>query len=197
MNPNPENEPVRESAAYGQACIGCSRAKCKCVLRGRSNTCERCHRLKKDCQPSPVVRKRVSRRTGGGRTKNLEDKLDSLVTLLAKQAEGRGDGANGDETRRGCDVVSSPDSLRPLDDIPLRPGNSAAYAVPSITHSSYSSSSHPTPASTDSSSSPDLEPSPGQAEEFIRLFREQHLKFFPFIYISPDTRFEPLTYACH
>lgn len=187
MNPDLEPEPVRESAPYGKACIGCSRAKCKCILRERSASCERCHRLNKTCEPSPVVRKRVAQRSKSGRTKNLEDKLDSLVTLLAKQAEEKA--GNVGDNHRYSDTGSTPGSSRARDDIPLRPVPPPDSYTAAPMSSSYQSSSHPTPPSTDASSPVNLEPSPLQAEEYLQMFREQHLKFFPFVYIPIDKRF--------
>ncbi|KAG9254372.1 uncharacterized protein F5Z01DRAFT_655204 [Emericellopsis atlantica] len=80
---------VKESAPYGKACAGCVRAKCKCVLQpqpSNSRTCERCQRLQKDCVPAPVVRKRANR-APKGRTAKLEEKLDSLVSLLSQQGQ--------------------------------------------------------------------------------------------------------------
>jgi hypothetical protein len=48
----------------------------------------RCHRLNKDCQPAPKIRKkRVSRKTGSlsaSKTAALEEKLDGLVQMLQR-----------------------------------------------------------------------------------------------------------------
>ncbi|OTB14791.1 hypothetical protein K445DRAFT_127374 [Daldinia sp. EC12] len=86
-------------APYGQACVACSRAKCKCFYRTDGSSCERCHRLGKTCEPALTARKRKARTspplqsspvqppppTGNTR---LEEKLDELVSLLrAQQAE--------------------------------------------------------------------------------------------------------------
>ncbi|KAL8329814.1 hypothetical protein RB597_005209 [Gaeumannomyces tritici] len=87
-------------AAYGQACAGCVRGKCKCMLRQDGAGCERCHRLGKQCEPSAALRKRKSQspppdvpnaqrpRQGepsiadAGSTPRLEAKIDDLVSLL-------------------------------------------------------------------------------------------------------------------
>ncbi|KAF2451176.1 hypothetical protein P171DRAFT_467820 [Karstenula rhodostoma CBS 690.94] len=73
----------KSSVAYGQACANCVKAKCKCIPRQGGGGCERCHRLSKDCQPATFVRKAGSQKTA--RKSQLEDKLDSLVTLLQAQ----------------------------------------------------------------------------------------------------------------
>ncbi|OAG09666.1 uncharacterized protein CC84DRAFT_1160770 [Paraphaeosphaeria sporulosa] len=70
------------SAPYGHACSNCVKAKCKCVPR-QGGGCERCNRLSKECQPATFVRKTGSQKTA--RKSQLEDKLDSLVTLLQAQ----------------------------------------------------------------------------------------------------------------
>lgn len=62
-------------APYGRACANCVKAKCKCFYRGNGreiSSCERCHRLGKDCVPSETVRRRTSRRQGTSRTAQLE-----------------------------------------------------------------------------------------------------------------------------
>ncbi|RAQ57753.1 hypothetical protein COH20_004252 [Aspergillus flavus] len=73
----------RELGPYGRACATCARAKCKCIPRAGGSSCERCHRLNKECiQP---VRQRklkpLSKRV------QLEHKLDGLMTLLASAGQ--------------------------------------------------------------------------------------------------------------
>ena len=78
----------RPSAPYGHACMGCSRAKSRCIGRTADTACERCRRLGRDCQPSAVVRKGRSRRPRSpapSKTAVLEQKLDNLVNMLASQ----------------------------------------------------------------------------------------------------------------
>ncbi|KAI0491188.1 hypothetical protein F4859DRAFT_508976 [Xylaria cf. heliscus] len=119
---------TRTSAPYGQACVNCAKAKCKCILisqpspgRGGSTrpTCERCARLGRECKPSSSIRKRgaaVSKRgaAGGGsgsasagvagamsaasRAANLEQKLEDLVAILKAQASSQSNGNGGDES---------------------------------------------------------------------------------------------------
>ena len=102
---------IRTSAPYGQACINCVKAKCKCILiRGLGSSssldndtaCERCARLGRECKPSSSVRKRGaggSRRetrsspsavtpkstSAATRAANLEQKLEDLVAVLKAQ----------------------------------------------------------------------------------------------------------------
>ncbi|CAK7225548.1 hypothetical protein SBRCBS47491_005925 [Sporothrix bragantina] len=80
------------SAPYGQACLYCFKAKCRCVSREDGNGCERCHRLQKVCHSSEAIRKRgkakaaaagtPSASTANTRVAHIEEKLDSLMSLL-------------------------------------------------------------------------------------------------------------------
>ncbi|TLS29648.1 hypothetical protein PpBr36_00607 [Pyricularia pennisetigena] len=91
-------------APYGRACVGCSRAKCKCyTMSNGSGKCERCHRLGKVCEPPVQLRKKrkatqhspqqsPSHPTAppdsdldASSTARLEEKLDNLVSLLRSQ----------------------------------------------------------------------------------------------------------------
>ena len=60
----------------------CAHAKAKCLFQNGSTKCERCHRLKKECRPSPSVRGSGVKRKSGTKTARLEEKLDGLVSLL-------------------------------------------------------------------------------------------------------------------
>ncbi|KAI1424353.1 hypothetical protein F5Y12DRAFT_450236 [Xylaria sp. FL1777] len=109
--PERSETPARTSAPYGQACVNCAKAKCKCILIRHPGsgsgldsrpTCERCARLGRECKPSSSVRKRGaagSRRVVGNtvstgvssgtsaatRAANLEQKLEDLVAILKAQ----------------------------------------------------------------------------------------------------------------
>lgn len=84
----PGTVPNRQPAPYGQACVSCARAKCKCIGRidSTDHTCERCHRLGRQCQRPPPLRKRPVKRPPKN-VSQLEEKLDDLVTLLKAQAQ--------------------------------------------------------------------------------------------------------------
>ncbi|KAI1803832.1 hypothetical protein F4811DRAFT_553484 [Daldinia bambusicola] len=107
MPPGPIAGPSTAScspAPYGQACVACSRAKCKCFYRTDGSSCERCHRLGKTCEPVLTARKRKARRSPpppspppqppvvaqqpppSTNTTRIEEKLDELVSLLRSQA---------------------------------------------------------------------------------------------------------------
>jgi hypothetical protein len=73
-------------APYGHACANCSKAKCKCIYRDDGGTCERCHRLNKECRLPTRVRRRKATRPVGTRNALLEEKLEDLVSVLRSQA---------------------------------------------------------------------------------------------------------------
>ncbi|KAI1171455.1 hypothetical protein F4777DRAFT_565377 [Nemania sp. FL0916] len=121
----PSDTSARTSAPYGQACINCAKAKCRCILvpptnagsgRASKPTCERCARLGRECKPSSSIRKRGaagSRRAATGlasaggsrgmsaasRAANLEQKLEDLVAILKAQTGSTQDG--GEPQRPG------------------------------------------------------------------------------------------------
>ncbi|CAM1504638.1 Fc.00g022290.m01.CDS01 [Cosmosporella sp. VM-42] len=190
--PSPNLNPAgRDSAPYGHACVGCSKAKCRCIGRGPGNSCERCHRLSRDCEPSGVLRKRLARRPAT-KAARIEEKLDDLVTLLKTQAVSGTSASN-----RGLDATQE----NQVQD------RSGAHARASINeHRLHSQPNVPTPPflsgdvsgtlSTDSSffpspswinplyhSGPTL---PEQAGDYLETFRRFHLKTFPFVHIPPE-----------
>lgn len=189
-NPNP-NPTVPKSAPYGHACVGCSKAKCRCISRGPGNSCQRCHRLSKECHPSAVACKRLARRPAS-KTVRLEEKLDDLVTLLKTQAATKllepchdPGGAQSDQQHPG---FSSGLPARAIGDSLHSQFNKAIPAIPDISAESGRLSENPSvstiPHSADSFHSLQLPPS--QADEYLRTFQAHHLKALPFIHIPPE-----------
>ncbi|KAI0835759.1 hypothetical protein F5Y06DRAFT_275299 [Hypoxylon sp. FL0890] len=195
----------RKSVPYGQACTNCSKAKCKCISRGGPGaSCERCHRLGKQCVPSVSVRKRAVRRPAAERTAHLEEKLEDLVSILRAQATGTNspavssfrDAANADLPEIRANVDSNANTAIELDPCiavrsDRRTSHNHALALPSPPDAALcdiyppTATSYPTPSSATSSQDGIL--SPVEAEETLRLFKDQFLPFFPFVYIPRDT----------
>ncbi|KAI1308924.1 hypothetical protein F5Y03DRAFT_86281 [Xylaria venustula] len=214
----------RISAPYGQACINCAKAKCKCIIlrHGGSGSgldsrpiCERCARLGRECKPSSGVRKRGvagSRRALGGsssagvssgtsaatRAANLEQKLEDLVAILKAQTSSTGSlqlDANGSYSQgKGDQNTSREAGLATPSVTDWRLNN-----VPSRVVSGGPTVVTPAPTSCATCSTADSTPSPlpapahdasisaAQAEETLGFFRRHHLKFFPFVYLPPET----------
>ncbi|KFY07957.1 hypothetical protein V492_06681 [Pseudogymnoascus sp. VKM F-4246] len=81
-------EQAQVYASYGKACLYCVKSKTRCVSIPNGPKCERCQRLKKECQPASTVRKkRISKRpaaSASAKTAALEQKLDSIVQILQR-----------------------------------------------------------------------------------------------------------------
>ncbi|KAK8133587.1 C6 transcription factor [Apiospora sp. TS-2023a] len=79
-----ERGTVIRSAGYGQACRRCTKAKCRCTLRADGDGCERCHRLKRACQPSESQQRHTADNKQGanGRIAAVEGELGHLVAQL-------------------------------------------------------------------------------------------------------------------
>jgi hypothetical protein len=168
---------VRESASYGRACAGCYKAKCKCILRGPGLNCERCHRLKQDCEPSNVVRKRLSRKSAY-RTAHLEERLDDLVGLLESQASG-----DSSASSNGAPLARPTFANQPAE---LRTGEKGFRNRPLAPRVSQESlPAQRTPWNADSLAH--IELSAPQAEQYLATFRQHHLNNFPFYCISSTT----------
>ncbi|CAI7653371.1 unnamed protein product [Penicillium pancosmium] len=163
--------PSGTPAPYGRACINCSRAKSKCILLERGHGCERCQRLKKDCRPSPTVRKRNGR-SSASRTAQLEAKLDNIVSLL--------------QTTGG--TSSMPADWDNANSIAMPAQNAPSYLSktdhPMVTPPGMPS---PVPSSSTDCSMIDvcnsLQLTPEDAEKRLGSFRTHNMRFIPFIHI--------------
>ena len=152
----------------------------------------RCHRLKKECQPSVGARKRNGKRSTTSKTAQLEEKLDGLVSLLkATQSASIGVHLNSaagldfrdDNGARGNHITSFNDRVAESpNDMPR--GRLPNTILPTPGTSDPGSTSHQSPNSDTSHS---IEPSPHEAEEYLDIFRTQKSKHFPFIYIPSTT----------
>ncbi|KAJ5586970.1 uncharacterized protein N7459_002735 [Penicillium hispanicum] len=166
-------------APYGRACINCSRAKSKCILLAAGMSCERCQRLKKDCRPSPTVRKRNGR-SSASKAAQLEAKLDSIVSLLQT-----GGGPSSLPTDWESTVSQAKyDAIeKPRQPVPGLPFSYASAAIPSPMSSASATSSYesnPIQETCDTLAIP-----PDTAEKTLSQFRTQNLRFLPFAHIPP------------
>lgn len=132
--------------------------------------------MNKECRPSVTVRKRHAKRPGASKTAQLEQKLDGLVSLLKSATQSMPLAADPNVTAMWgvehdnniqANSTTSPNSTLPT---PATPGSESP---------SYHSPKSPVPCAS--------EPSPYEAEEYLRIFRTQRSKYFPFIYIPSTT----------
>ena len=149
--------------------------------------------MKKNCQPSPPVRKRrTGLRHSANKVEKLEEKLDGLVTLLRSATSG---------TPGTLNVTSINSAVEEL--VPSSHGQSSGSSSGDYTFNGpldtagVLPNSAFTPAASSSSSGsasvnlppllhPDLEPSPEDAESYLTRFRTDFVKHLPFIVISPS-----------
>lgn len=165
----------------------------------------RCRRLNKECRQPAVHRRQSTRKQPGSKAARLEEKLEDLVSLL--RAGVQPPGANPINLLLGqfgqpADLPASQTALSPPDSLDAALGNAArnVYAIPS----------NPSDANTPDAgghtavipfTSPS-EPTVLQAEEYLTLFQNQLLPYFPCVYIPPGTSAQqlrcdrPFTWLC-
>ncbi|KAI3316856.1 putative C6 transcription factor [Xylariaceae sp. AK1471] len=174
---------------YGQACMQCYKAKCRCVTNENGDGCERCHRLKKRCQPSDSIRRRVDQRAEESdlRIAQLEGKIETLLSAMQSIVSSSGSAINLDRLLNEENTSSATFNL-------------ASVQVNS-TNTNSSIGDGPTPATDISPKalqdtiplSPSLtDTSLSQAEESLCVFRSRMLPCFPFISLAPDITAEQL-----
>ncbi|KAJ5996867.1 hypothetical protein N7499_006820 [Penicillium canescens] len=164
-------------APYGRACTNCVRAKCKCMLAAESDKCQRCLRLNKDCKTSESNRKR--KRSASSKTQHLEAKLDSIVSMLQ---------ANGANAGLPVDWEAATHRQVPRD-VSSQIGSSVTRTPASTT--SPSTIEHCGSSVYDDISST-MSISPAAAQENLDNFRNQNLKYLPFVNIPPHITSEHL-----
>ncbi|KAK9328779.1 hypothetical protein V1520DRAFT_345197 [Lipomyces starkeyi] len=194
------SEKVMEKS-HVRACTNCVRAKAKCfktISVDDEGKCERCHRMKKICQPSPPVRRpRTLKRPSAHETSKLEEKLDGLVTLLKSATQGAPGILNTTL------VNSSLEGLQPAShetssisaaisrdyqahNRPSPNGSGPHESIYTPTTSTFSKSTPLNSLNAQPVLHPGLEPSPEDAELYLNRFRNDFVKHFPFVIISPS-----------
>ncbi|KAI0109053.1 putative C6 transcription factor [Nemania sp. FL0031] len=174
------------SSTYGQACLQCYKAKCRCVPNANGNTCERCHRLKKRCQPSDSIRSRVSRKAADSESRiaQLEGRIETLISTMQS-------------------IVNSSGSTVQLDGLFNEENTTLSMtdARPNPTHTNSSIGDQLTPASDTTPAPPQDTISvspllsntlPTQAKQSLDFFASRMLPSFPFISLTPDVTAEQL-----
>ncbi|KAL2136856.1 hypothetical protein VTI74DRAFT_582 [Chaetomium olivicolor] len=162
------------TSTYGQACMQCFKAKCRCLPRPSGDGCERCFRLGKECQPSDAARRRNAQKSTApdARIAQLEGKIEALFSAMQS-------------------VVSSSGSPADVLELLMQESmsNSTAGAKSTPSNSSGPSPDRgdgPTPASGEIAM-PNLIHgfSPTEAEESLDFFRSKMLPCFPFLTLAP------------
>ncbi|UNI25075.1 hypothetical protein JDV02_010780 [Purpureocillium takamizusanense] len=180
-------------AGYGRSCTNCSKAKCRCILRSEGGSCERCHRLGKECHQIAATRKRTSKRSTSSRTAQLEEKLEDLVSIL--RATQKGD-QNVLDAYASSTTTTKPSTKVHASSMPhLFPTSRLDSLAAAATADTPPPPSAPEPASKSfcvDTAIPSIgsdayvrpEPTPAEAEIYIGKFRDW-LRNFPFMHL-PD-----------
>jgi hypothetical protein len=137
----------------------------------------RCRRLKKECRPPAAVRHRSPRKPAVSRTARLEEKLDSLVSLIKA-------GSQSNEVISSA-LTAAIENSTPYDTVLNVPVLTPVSTDDSM-GSAYSLAVHT--GLRDNSTKPSLV----QAEEYLRSFQINNLQYFPFMYIPPTTSAQQL-----
>ncbi|KAL2865264.1 Zn(II)2Cys6 transcription factor domain-containing protein [Aspergillus lucknowensis] len=141
-----------------RACTNCVRAKARCSVT-HGEKCERCHRMNKDCHPSPPVRKRRAVKKqprSNARVEELEEKFNQLVVLLQSTST--------TYTSSGGSTAAESDR-----------GSTAAPVPPAVESTSR-----------DLLLPAELEPSISDSERYLDRFRSEIVANLPFLVLSPS-----------
>ncbi|KAI1426938.1 hypothetical protein F5Y12DRAFT_739230 [Xylaria sp. FL1777] len=174
------------SSTYGQACLQCYKAKCRCVPNAHGNTCERCHRLKKRCQPSDSIRSRNARKAeeSDSRIAQLEGKIETLISAIQSIVSSSGSSElKLDQPLNEENIFSFTSSLTSIQADSTRTNSSIGDQ-----HTPQSDAQQETVPL--SASLPDITHIP--ADKAIEFFRSRMLPCFPFIHLTPDITTEQL-----
>jgi len=138
---------------------------------------DRCHRLKKECRSTAHARRRSPRKPAVSRTARLEEKLDSLVSLIKAGAQ--------------SNQVVSPAITAAIENFTTYDtARNVPVLTPASTDDSISSSyNHPLHTGFHDTGS---KASPVEANEHLRRFQIDYSKYFPFIYIPSTTSAQQL-----
>lgn len=166
---------------------------------------DRCHRMKKACQPSPPVRRQRTLKRAlpheiynlGGTTLNLEEKLDDLVTLLKSTTQavtGITTSTFANSSQVGLVPAIHGSAPRSIDNSQVGQGEYTDCGASTDRRRSNYTPSTPSPSHPASLSSlplhpvlhPALEPSPEDAELCLNRFRNDFIKHLPFITLAPS-----------
>lgn len=166
---------------YGQACINCFKSKCRCVARPDGPGCQRCHRLKKDCEPSNPERRQnlQKKKDSDTRLAQLEAKLDGLISRLGPR-----EALDDDHI---TDTIHADQRFTSVRARRKRGGRLTAQA-----HHPESLAESPDCFATETEEpetfQPDSNPAPEDEESddnVLYTFRSCHLPHFPFVRLPP------------
>ncbi|KAF7516680.1 hypothetical protein PCG10_002008 [Penicillium crustosum] len=156
----------------------------------------RCHRMKKECLPSPPMRKRrmMTKTPGDNKVERLEEKVDGLVALLKSVTQGAPGSFNASSINSALGRLIPATSGREADGVITNNTNHVEYPYdkPGVTRSvegpfTPTTSSLSRPESTNQLPSliySYLEPSAEEASAYLDRFRNEFQGQLPFLQVS-------------
>jgi len=206
--------------SYGQACMPCYKAKCRCVPNpGGGDSCERsmtdnssrnartshcvvkkltivrrCYRLKKTCQPSDSIRRRVGQRAEESdlRIAQLEGKIETLLSAIQSIANNSGSSVidlSGLLSGENNNISSAPSSSSLADNnIQQQPYSAPSTGSSSVGNDGLTPLTDASPRTFQDTNPQSLAPtiSPLRAGESLYFFRTRMLPCFPFLVLGPE-----------
>lgn len=158
--------------------------------------------MNKTCRPAETTRRRTIKKRAPSKITRMEEKLDGLVSLIRA-------GVQAGSVKSPALTVGTSDGTYQLDDMPTR-SPSEDNSVSSRSNEYINST--PTPVTSESTGSLyNIVPSAGheawdftasEATDCLKNFRAFKLKYFPCVYIPPDTtthqlqQEKPLLWLC-
>ncbi|KAL4738265.1 hypothetical protein BDV11DRAFT_190010 [Aspergillus similis] len=189
-NSNHNNHAAANSEKPVRACVNCVRAKARCspgaVMIGK---CERCYRMKKDCQPSPPMRRRrvVAKHSSNNRVKKLEEKLDGLLTMLKTTAQATPGTFSTSSVNSALEALVSSTQGSSAGSVTTTDGENARHTGEATLAGPLSVS--PGEGSTGQQAiliHPFLAPSADEASSYLDRFRRDFIHSLPFLVVSPS-----------
>ncbi|OKL55400.1 hypothetical protein UA08_09293 [Talaromyces atroroseus] len=170
------------TSTYGQACMQCYKAKCRCVPSARrGDACERCRRLRKQCQPSDSLRRRNAQKAEESdiRIARLEGRIETLLSAMQSMASSNGPSPEIQRLLDGESIALSTSSSKPTpaNSTALNPSISGGPSPAALAYTNPFPPSHCSPLPYGISQS--------QAETSLLFFRSHMLPCFPFINLAP------------
>ncbi|KAH8807601.1 hypothetical protein F5884DRAFT_857175 [Xylogone sp. PMI_703] len=150
-----------------KACLPCASMKAKCVTRAGCSECERCQQQNRPCANQVPKTRKTRKPLATTRVEELEKKVESLVTMI-----------------ESSQVSTSVD--RPSDQSPTHINNASDLGV-NMQHSEADIESQDEPVSTEILAADNFTSYGHNAEELLRIYREEISVYFPFIIIPLQT----------
>ncbi|KIW11734.1 hypothetical protein PV08_09006 [Exophiala spinifera] len=104
-----------------RACVRCAAAKAKCSFNGSDKFCERCRRLKRECILEDRPRRKKEKQSS--RVKALEEKVETLLSMMGPEKGGMGVPTSGPRIDLETPAPTDDDSMKSVASSTFEPGH--------------------------------------------------------------------------